>query len=246
MAFNSTFGRVFSPTFQPRSVASGVEPWWLSGGIAAANCVAAYQPKGALNFESSKINLADPGVYDLINGVAYPSWETGSGWTFAKASVQYLYISSAIVSVKPLSMICRFYPVDVLTNYALMSINNSTSSNYYYGLFALGGVAGDPVQAGERGTTAVGALTTTSFTATSWHIACGVYITNTSRSAYLDAGGVGTNTTTSNPTGLNLTKIGAYLSENSLPFDGKIAACAFYNINITDYIASLTAAMNAL
>jgi len=69
MAFNSTFGRVFSPTFQPRSVASGVEPWWLSGGIAAANCVAAYQPKGAASLEASYVNLANPGTYNLtFNG----------------------------------------------------------------------------------------------------------------------------------------------------------------------------------
>ena len=80
MAFNSTFGRVFSPTFQPRSVVSGVEPWWLSGGIAAANCVAAYQPKGAADYATSKLNLNAPGTNDAIKAGANESGWSSLGW----------------------------------------------------------------------------------------------------------------------------------------------------------------------
>jgi len=47
MTFSSSFGRTFSPTFQPKSQAvSG--GWWLAGGIPTSNCIAAYQSKGAI------------------------------------------------------------------------------------------------------------------------------------------------------------------------------------------------------
>jgi len=69
MTFASTFGRVLSPTFQPNSQAVGGK-WWLAGNINPANCVAAYQAKGAANLASAKVNLANPGTYDLmaVNG----------------------------------------------------------------------------------------------------------------------------------------------------------------------------------
>ena len=57
-------------------------PWWLSGGIAAANCVVAYQPKGAASYATSKVNLANPGTYDAADGTAYPTWNAINGWMF--------------------------------------------------------------------------------------------------------------------------------------------------------------------
>lgn len=55
--------------------------WWLSGGIAAANCIAAYQAKGAASIDASYINLATPGTYNLTLGKA-PAFDTTTGWTF--------------------------------------------------------------------------------------------------------------------------------------------------------------------
>lgn len=65
-------------------------PWYLSGGIALANCIAAYQPKGAASYAASKVNLANPGTNDAIDGAATPTWAAGSGWSFLAASSQYL------------------------------------------------------------------------------------------------------------------------------------------------------------
>lgn len=79
MTFNQVFGNAFHKTFSDISVI--VTPWYLSGGIAPANCVAAYQAKGAASYAVSKSNLANPGTYDLAEGSA-PSWSTASGWTF--------------------------------------------------------------------------------------------------------------------------------------------------------------------
>lgn len=87
MTFGSTFGRVLSPTFQPSSqAAAAAGSWWdLNGTL--TSCVAAYQPKGAADYAASKVNLANPGTYDLSDGVA-PNWDTGTGWGFT--GTQYL------------------------------------------------------------------------------------------------------------------------------------------------------------
>jgi len=91
MTFGSVFGRTFSPTFQPSSQAAAVAGgWWLAGGIAAANCIAAYQPKGAASYAASKVNLANPGTYNAADGAAYPTWDATNGWKFLATSSQYL------------------------------------------------------------------------------------------------------------------------------------------------------------
>jgi hypothetical protein len=64
-----------------RRVAVVSADWWLSGGISAANCIAAYQPKGAVSYAASKVNLANPGTYNATEGTA-PAFDTAVGWTF--------------------------------------------------------------------------------------------------------------------------------------------------------------------
>lgn len=59
---------------------SAAVPWWLSGGISAANCIAAYQPKGAADLAASYVNLANPGTYNAAPGVA-PNFDS-AGWVF--------------------------------------------------------------------------------------------------------------------------------------------------------------------
>ena len=88
MTFGSTFGRTFSPSFQPKSQAKKGGGWWdLNGTI--TSCVAAYQPKGAASYAASKVNLANPGTYNAVDGTAYPTWDTSTGWKGNGAS-QYL------------------------------------------------------------------------------------------------------------------------------------------------------------
>lgn len=67
--------------------------WWLSGGIAAANCIAAYQPKGAADYAASKVNLANPGTYNAADGNA-PGWDATNGWKFDGTND---YLSTGIV-----------------------------------------------------------------------------------------------------------------------------------------------------
>jgi len=64
--------------------AAATSGWWDNNG-AIAGCIAAYQPKGAASYAASKINLANPGTHNLVDGAAWPAWAAGTGWTFAGA-----------------------------------------------------------------------------------------------------------------------------------------------------------------
>lgn len=54
-------------------------PWWLAGGIDPADCVAAYQAKGAADLAASYVNLTGDATYNIIAGNA-PAWTTENGW----------------------------------------------------------------------------------------------------------------------------------------------------------------------
>jgi len=82
MTFSPSFGRIFSPSFKPNSLADAVVAggWWLSGGISAADCLIAYQPKGAADYAASKVNLANPGTYNATESTSTIAWTTETGW----------------------------------------------------------------------------------------------------------------------------------------------------------------------
>lgn len=99
--FNPAFGAPFRPPFDP-----GGKPWYLiRGGVAAANCIAAYQPKGAASQALSYKNLVSPGTHDAAPGTA-PTWDTVNGWKF-DASV-YQYLTTDIVPQSTWSMFIQF------------------------------------------------------------------------------------------------------------------------------------------
>ena len=78
----------------PLTEASGA--WWLAGGIDPADCVAAYQGKGASSYAASLVNLHNPGAYDLVEGVT-PDWESSRGWYFGAPSGSTDYLKTGIV-----------------------------------------------------------------------------------------------------------------------------------------------------
>ena len=56
-------------------------PWYLSGGIPSANCIAAYLATGVANIGASYANLANVGTYTLTNpGAAAVTWDATNGW----------------------------------------------------------------------------------------------------------------------------------------------------------------------
>lgn len=70
------------------SAGAAATPWYLAGGVALANVVAAYQPIGAASLAASYSNLANPGTNNAAPGVA-PTHASATGWTF-NGTTQYL------------------------------------------------------------------------------------------------------------------------------------------------------------
>ena len=97
-----------------------VAAWYLSGGVSAANCVAAYAPKGAASLAASYTNLANPGTYTAAPGVA-PTFDTATGWTFAASA--YLTTGITPANDRSWSMIVRY------TN-AAANVNNILAGSY--------------------------------------------------------------------------------------------------------------------
>lgn len=209
----------------------------MRGGIPKANCLAAFQPKSVASYAASKINLVNPGTYDLVNGVAFPSWAIATGWTFNGAN-QYLTIASAIATTVPITMVCRFNADDVANWGSLMAIADKTAlGRNFFALDNCGALAGDPVISYTRnaGASAYGE-STSGYTAGNWFTATGVWSANNARAAYIDGVNKGTEATAITPTSLDTTFIGANYDNDALvtPLIGKIAACAFYNIALSD------------
>jgi len=84
MAFAPPFQRPFSSPFDRRAAVAAA-PWWLAGGVAAANAIAVYQPKGAASLAASYVNLANPGTYDFAPGATPPTLDA-SGWVWSSTS----------------------------------------------------------------------------------------------------------------------------------------------------------------
>lgn len=87
-------------------------PWWMAAGVTPA---AVYQAKGAASYAASKVNLANPGTYDAIEGVA-PVWNAATGWE--GDGTRWLAIPDL------------FY--GSLTSTVLLRITNSTSNWSYF------------------------------------------------------------------------------------------------------------------
>lgn len=223
-------------------------PWYLEGGVSAANCIAAYQPKGAADIAASYVNLASPGTNDAAPGSA-PTFDTATGWYFA--TNKYLVVGSgALLTAVPMSMICRFQAPNVTTNYALMSTHRKTVQLNSFALYASGGNTGDPVEAYTTSNiTYPYAKSSAGYTANVWYVATGVWAAANSRAAYLDGANKGTNTTSVTPSGIDETTIG--VTHNSSEYGnylaGYVAACAFYNVALSDaQVLAISTAMAAL
>jgi hypothetical protein len=130
-------------------------------------------------------------------------------------------------------MACWFNPDNITANNTLIAINEESGVGNRFALFALGGVAGDPLRADVDGVAL--ADSTTGFQASVWQHACGVFQSSASRTIYLNGANSATNTTARTPSGLVATSIGARHSGASygLFMDGKIAEVGIWNAALT-------------
>lgn len=209
---------------------SAATPWWLSGGIAAANCVAAYTPKGAASLVASYDNNAAPGngladgTYDAAPGVA-PTWGAATGWTFNGTD---MYLTTGVVPASGWSMIVRFSDVAVNSRWLM----GSEAPQFYLASNWAGGVLYGANGIGFRNP----------------GIASGViaiagqqpYRNGATDGATVGAGGWAT---------VRPIAIGALNSNGAIVYyvNGKIQAAAIYNATLTaPQVAAVSTAMMAL
>lgn len=153
---------------------------------------------------------------------------------------QYLEVGSAVVTTEPLTMACWFNLDNTTAGHSLISIGANAGNNQF-ALQARGDIAGDPIRvfSGSAGTAA--ALSSTGYSASTWHHAAGVFASTTSRTVYLDGGNSGSDSTSASTTGVDRTRIGArYFSGLGFYTNGRIAEVGIWNAALTtDEIAAL-------
>lgn len=81
---------------------------WYAAGGSLAICIAAWRPKGAATYAASKVNLANPGTYDAVDGAAYPTWDAINGWKADRTQSQYLATGITPVNNQTWSGFVRF------------------------------------------------------------------------------------------------------------------------------------------
>jgi hypothetical protein len=158
---------------------------------------------------------------------------------------QRLRVGSAVVTTTPLTMACWFNPDNVTANMTLISINNEGGGGERFAILPLGAIGGDPIQIDVDGFGI--ARTTAAYSQNTWNHACGVFVSNVSRTVYLNGGNSSTSTENRTQSGnLQATSIGSRHSGVSygLFMDGLIAEVGIWNTDLTAAeIASLAKGM---
>ena len=121
-AFGPVFGRALVGTFHRTLAGAAAVPWYLSGGIAAAGCDAAYLAKAAASEAASYVNLNNPGTYDLTATIA-PGWDA-TGWAFT--GTEYLKTGWIPPSVD-ITVIVRFSDATGTLNCAIGSSDGTVT-----------------------------------------------------------------------------------------------------------------------
>jgi hypothetical protein len=124
-----------------------------------------------------------------------------------------------------------------------MFIGDKDAGDQYHNLIAHGNVAGDPIYVQSRDASGTSsAVSTSGYSANTWHHACAVFGSGSDRRAFIDGGSKGTDSTSRAPTGLDRAAIGALA--RSLPtfhMSGHIAEAAIWNVALSDAEVALLA-----
>ena len=201
--------------------------WWLSGGIPAANCIAAYQGISVADKATSLINLANPGTYNLTE-TGTVNWSSANGWDNGSSNSNYLTSTGwGTLYANNVTIITRYSWVsgnlaaiygDTLQELLLYVVGDSDMRVYW------GGTGYQyPGGSGYEGDVVIG-MTNTNF-----------YVNGLFRDT-ITAGGTG------------ITKV--TITDKALSGSGEVLyskSLAIYNTNLTAaQVAAVTTAMNVL
>jgi hypothetical protein len=212
-----------------------VTPWYLSGGIAAANCLAAYQPKGAANLAASYINLANPGTYNCTVGARpAPDWDITNGWIFDGGTSKRV-LNTNLVNANNYSAVVRISNAAAIEGAAFGEVRaGQTNLNIFPRYSNPRAYFRDGGNYDQALTYAAGVLAVTSTKAYANGIEIGTLTGTLS----------GTTTYTIVIGTMNLN--GDWQTGSGFNWSGHVQAIAFYNINIAAYVAAISTAMAAL
>jgi len=233
MTFGAVFSRAMRPPFGPNTGGGGGAWWNLFGAIPLANCVAAYQPKGAANLAASYINLTGNATYNCAPVEVAPAWDVASGWKFTIAAIpNRTSLTTGVTAGSNYSAVVRFSnSTDTSANQAVFG-NVTTNANFFLLL---------RTTPKHRHANGVNLVTT----ASAWP-ASGVFGL-TPGAGYRDGLSDGTFVYSWTGTAVPMF-IGCYSNAGSVtaPFTGYIQAFAVYNSDQAANMAALYIAMAAL
>jgi hypothetical protein len=160
---------------------------------------------------------------------------------------QYLTMASAIVSAEPITMACWFKTGNTTAAQNLICINSSTNNSRHV-LQARGDVAGDIIRAQSNNGGFGNADTSVGYSSNTWTHAAGVFAASNSRTAYINGGASGTNSSNISAQNLVQSSIAAQrfsgFANGVTFFSGDIAEVGIWNAALTaEEIASLAKGM---
>ena len=153
------------------------------------------------------------------------------------ASSEALNLATAPVTAAPLTMACWFNVTNITAAHYLMAISDDgTPNGGRFDLACGGDDPDDPIQAWAASSIATDAAQSTiAYSINTWQHAAGVWASASSRSAYLNAGSKGTNSTSVTPLSVDRLRIGSTADSTQAAFvNGSIAEAAVWNVALTD------------
>jgi hypothetical protein len=162
---------------------------------------------------------------------------------FNDAATQYLQRDGTVpIAAAPLTMSAWFNSDDATINQCVLAVLDKDLNANHFSLQAFGGVAGDPCGFEANDGATSGAITTTGFSANTWHHLLGVENATNDRFCLLDGGGKGTSIVNRVPAGLDRTTIGYLNRLNPLQiFSGAIAEAAIWDVALSEPEGALLA-----
>lgn len=144
--------------------------------------------------------------------------------------------STNLPSAVPLTLAAWFRSTSTTATQNIISLDTVDNTGGFR-LLASGNASGDPVTANHRSSSSpANANTTTGYTANTWYHACGVFTSNSSRTAYINGGSSATNTSVRTAITVDRVDMGANYTGSAYTsqiFTGRIAEAAVWNVALT-------------
>lgn len=180
---------------------------------------------------------------DRVRGAGFseggtPVWiaDGERGWSlfFDDGVPEYLRHSSFIGLTEPLTLAAWFRSDSITLTQGILSVGDVVAEDDW-SLQAAGGVGGDPIYAQSwDGAVNSEAVSTTGYSANTWHHACGVFKASNDRAVFLDGGSKGTNGDNRVVDDVDIVTVAGTTDLTYAPFSGRIADVRIYNRALSD------------